>query len=349
MGSTRITTKMARATLLAALSFAGVRGAPQQSPAPPSTAPQSEFRHRIVVRSDLVVVPVTVKDPQGNLVGDLTPEEFRLFEDGYEQNVSLFSTEAFPLSAVIVLDNDLSQKAAGQVQRSLESIAAAFSASDEVALITYDEFPQTVLEFTNDNDALFTKLSRLRLGSYSPGVNTGPTTNGPIINGQSQEPGMHLPSGTRTQKTTKDLDNAVYTAAKMLRDRGRDRRKIICLVSDGTTTHQSQVTFDQARQILLSSDIAVYTIFAGNAFLQRESSRLEKFASETGGDAFHSSKQRDLERFYSRLTEEARHQYTLAYVPQKHAGGGYHSIEVRIERPSLRVYSRQGYFDRVVR
>jgi len=47
---------------------------------------------------------------------------------------------------------------------------------------------------------------------------------------------------------------------------------------------------------------------------------------------------------YSTVTEEARNQYTLAYVPQINTGGEYHAIEVRVERAGLHVNARQGYY-----
>ena len=81
-----------------------------------------------------MVVPVTVKDARGNLVDDIRQDEFTIFEDDVEQRISTFSTDAFPLSALVVLDNDLKPKATEQVRRSLISLAGAFSESDEVAL-----------------------------------------------------------------------------------------------------------------------------------------------------------------------------------------------------------------------
>ena len=82
-------------------------------------------------RTELVPVPVTVKNTHGELVPDLTKDDFRVFEDGKEQNIALFSTEAFPLSVVVVLDNDLTVKVRDQVQKSLDSIAGGLSQTDE--------------------------------------------------------------------------------------------------------------------------------------------------------------------------------------------------------------------------
>ncbi len=66
----------------------------------------------IVIRTENVIVPVTVKDNRGQLVGDLQKEDFRVFVDGVEQKILGFSSNAVPLSAVVLIDNDLEQKQA---------------------------------------------------------------------------------------------------------------------------------------------------------------------------------------------------------------------------------------------
>ncbi len=107
----------------------------EQPPEQQKDQPQkqtSDPRARIRTTVELVVVPVTVKDSKGNLVADLGKNDFRILEDGVEQQVSAFSTEAVPLSVVVLLDDDLKPKAAGQLHKSLLAIAGAFSESDEV-------------------------------------------------------------------------------------------------------------------------------------------------------------------------------------------------------------------------
>src|SRR6202790_2094175 len=80
-------------------------------------------RARIRTTVSLVVVPVTVKDSGGELVSDLQQNDFRVFEDGIEQPIALFSADAFPLSAAILIDDDLKTSTAKKVQTTLESLA----------------------------------------------------------------------------------------------------------------------------------------------------------------------------------------------------------------------------------
>ncbi len=63
-------------------------------PLPQPAAQQSEARTKISVNSDLVVLPVTVKDRHGNVVPDLRKDEFRIFDDNVEQTTDIFTADA---------------------------------------------------------------------------------------------------------------------------------------------------------------------------------------------------------------------------------------------------------------
>src|SRR5467141_4482680 len=108
----------------------------QQIPQP--TTQQSEARTKISVNSDLVVLPVTVKDRFGNLVPDLQREEFRIFDDDVEQSIDVFTAEAFPLSLVVLIDDDLKSEDAAQMAPTLRVITAGISSSDEALICRFD-------------------------------------------------------------------------------------------------------------------------------------------------------------------------------------------------------------------
>jgi VWFA-related protein len=331
--------------------------AAQAPPAPPPKAPpQNQLPPTIVVRARSVVVPVTVKDSHGQLVGDLTKDQFRILVDGVEQKIATFSSDPVPLSAVVLLDNDLSQKVTPHVQKSLTTISAGFGPSDEVALVIFDQFSQTVSEFSFNNDLLFTQLKRLELGTHSDQVVADPTTAGPLVNGQPPPSSTGIPlHGSERYKKQNALNDAVFAAGQMLQSRGRDRRKIVFVVSDGNNAGHNNHTFDQTLRLLLDSDISVYsisvvhTVPVGKSLLQHGESELDKFAAETGGDTFYGSKEDDLERLYSNLTEQARNEYTLTFAPDDvPPGRDYHEIEVRVRHPDLIIEARRGYYESAI-
>jgi VWFA-related protein len=315
---------------------------PQAQESPQKQTPDPRARIRTTV--ELVVVPVTVKDSKGNLVADLGKNDFRVLEDGVEQQVSVFATDAVPLSAVVLLDDDLKPKAADQLHKSLLAIAGAFSESDEVGLAKFASFFTPVMEFTKDNDQLMAELKRIISGEDSL---PDPESNAPHPTaGDHPIPGFPTgPQQATVDKSTKHIDDAVHAAAEALRVRDRERRKVIILVSDGVNAKTNTYNYDQTLALLLASDVSVYAIGTDAALLRRGASPLSRYARATGGDTYFVSNQAALSRAYSQVAEQARHQYTLSYAPMgTDRTQNYHSIEVRVERPGLEVFSRDGYY-----
>lgn len=336
--------KLLAGVLAALLAAPAVALPPQQAPPRP---PQQQEDPRVRIRAtvELVVVPVTVKDAQGQLVGDIRANEFRVFADGIEQNISVFSVDPFPLSAVVLLDNALKVKAAEQVQETLRAIAGGFSDQDEVTLCRFDTGFEALGDFSSDTDKLLNQLKRIELANTFPGQGSGPMTAGPRINA-IPVPGN--PPTTQKQLAgaeVKYIDDAIYAAAQLLRNRERGRRKIIYLISDGVNARNNTNKYEDTLRLLLSADISVYAIGVGDAVLNRGLSVLSRYAHATGGDVYYAASRADLEDLYSQLTEQARNQYTLAFTPEKvDRSLDYHSIEVRVRRPNLSLLARDGYY-----
>jgi VWFA-related protein len=332
------------AVALAALLAVPAAALPPQQPQRPAQA-QEDPRARIRATVELVVVPVTVKDAQGQLVGDLRQNEFRVLADGIEQKIAVFSVDPFPLSAVVLIDNALKVKTAEQVQDTLRAIAAGFSDQDEVALLRFDTAVEQLGDFTADNEKLLNLLKRIELNNTFPGQGSGPMTAGPRINAI---PVPGTPTTGQKQIAGKDvkyIDDAIYAAAQLLRNRERGRRKIIYLISDGINARNNTNKYDDTLRLLLSADISVYAIGVGDAVLNRGLTVLSRYAHATGGDVYYAASRSDLEDLYSQLTEQARNQYTLAFTPEKvDRSLEYHSIEVRVRRPNLSLLARDGYY-----
>jgi VWFA-related protein len=351
---------MRAALILVSISFLSAVVAAQNTATPAQTPRQQP--PVISTTTRLVVVPVTVKDSRGQLVAGLTREDFAVLDDNMKRDIVSFSAEPRPISAVVLINNDLGDKQAKQVQASLATISAAFGGDanlggqDEVALVTYDQFPHTVLDFSKDNDQLYTQLKRLQIGSHSTFVYPDPSTSGPTNPQQtptSPSVGIH---GPPKYQNTNFLDDALYAAGQMLKDRGNDRRKIIFLVSDGSNARDNKHPFEETLTSLLQGDVSVYsistthTIPVGKSLVQHGASELDNYAQKTGGDTFFAAKQQDLDHMYSTLTEEARNEYTLTFEPniapdQAAPAKDYHEIEVRVlNHAGLSILTRDGYY-----
>src|SRR5690348_16949802 len=66
--------------------------------------PQGRARAQLVSDAELVKVPVIVFDQKGSVATDLTKNDFRLFEDGEEQQIVSFDAERVPVSFVVLAD-----------------------------------------------------------------------------------------------------------------------------------------------------------------------------------------------------------------------------------------------------
>jgi Ca-activated chloride channel homolog len=327
---------------------ADVQQAPPSAAPPADNPPPNQATIRIPVNQ--VIVPVTVKDGSGRLVVDLTKNEFRIFEDNVEQRIAYFSNEAFPLSIIVLIDNDLKVKDAEEVAGSLRAVLAGMSTNDEAFICRFDQFFHPGKGFNSNQDKLLTELKRTELDTEpsvappAPAINNGPTINGHSATGDGPaiNQGVNLIKG----QSTKALDDALYSAAQLLKDRQRERRKLIILISDGqnglrANTHSYKDTMKE----LLKYEVSVYSVAAGSAFFERRFNRLVDYAHDTGGDVFFAAKRNAMEELYSRVTEQARNQYTLAYTPEDtNRAVDYHTVEVRVKREGLKIDARQGYY-----
>jgi VWFA-related protein len=308
----------------------------QQGPAP------------IRVVTNTVVVPVTVKDRNGNLVADLRRDEFRVFEDNVEQQITQLSVETVPLSLIILIDNDLKRKDEMQVDPSLVSIVSGLSTSDEAFICRFDQFFHEGQGFTRDQDNLLTQLKRTTLSSEPSVAPPGGPFNGPTISGEPAPGAPPNPAGLQAIKgqPTKALDDAVFEAAELLKDRdSRKRRKVILLISDGQNGAKFNThSYDETKAELLRQEISVYSVATGSSYFERKFNRLVSYSHDTGGDIYYGAKQNAFSEFYTRITEEARNQYTLTYSPKGERAVDYHSIEVRVRRDGLTILARQGYY-----
>jgi Ca-activated chloride channel family protein len=357
MKSLRKTIAMACSLILAAPLAILEAQSPRQQGAPSSArqqsaaSPQSDAQAKIIKNVNYVVLPITVKDGAGRLVPDLQRDEFRVLDDNVEQRIEVFTAEAFPLSLVVLIDNDLKSKDAHQVEPSLEAIVGGMSAGDEAFICRFDQYFHAGKGFTTDQDKLLTELKRERLDSRPSVAAGGGPFDSPTINGQSVTGGPAVPRTTIELKgqPTKALDDAVYAAAQLLKDRGRERRKIIVLVSDGVNNPKFNTNkYDVVLKELLRSNISVFGVGIGTVYFDRKFDKLDRlarYAHNTGGDVYYASKRNDLEELYARVTEEARNQYTLAYSPRGNdPGAEYHSVEVRVKREGLTILTRDGYY-----
>jgi VWFA-related protein len=318
-------------------------------PAAPQAESGEDIRYRLRTSVDLVLVPVTVKDSDNNLVADLQRENFRLFEDGEEQPIRHFSVDPFPLSALLLVDAGLDPRQYQTVQESLSVFLSAIGPYDEFALYAFDTYPRQILDFTRDPDTLGVAIQSLargpsRTAPASGGMTGGPMTAGPRINTVPIAPGVSDPV-SQSPKSVKAIHDALFAAAVKLRDREPGHRRVIFIISDGRNSRLNVRTYDETKDLLLTEEISVYAVGVGSARLALGTTVLSDYVGATGGDFYAPLKMESLARTYMRVVEQARYQYTLVYAIQPApVSRQYRSIRVEVNRPRVTVRARDGYF-----
>ena len=307
---------------------------------------QSDVQARIRVSSNLVILPVTVKDSSGNPVPGLQREDFRVYDDSVEQSIDIFTSESFPLSLVVLIDDDLKAADAEQMVQSLHALLAGLSSSDETMICRFDLQFYPGEGFTNDEDHLLTEIVAAQRKSGPSSTGEVPFVTGPSTHARGVgEPPLAAPTNFGS-RPTKALDDAVFSAAQLLRERDRIRRKIILVITDGLNGREfNHHTYEETLSTLLEANVSVYGVAVGSTSYQRRLSRLLDYATKSGGDIRYGAKSGALEKLYSQITEQARHEYTLTYMPRgNRVESNYHSVEVRTTREGLDIKTRQGYY-----
>jgi VWFA-related protein len=323
--------------------------------------PKEDLGYTIKVSTNFVQVPVMVKDSDGRRVEGLGPGDFTVNENGREQKLSFFTSDAFPLSVAILLDIGMPDVAVQKVNQTYGSLVGAFSAYDEVALYTYSSTVSQVSDFSQRPQKLEAVLNQMKLvrgGSSGPPVLGGPMSAGATVNGAPAGGPLIDPVNT-PEREAHVLNDAILQAAVDLGKRPHDRRKVIFVISDGRELG-SKASYRDVLKVLETRDIQVKAVVLDSGalpgfkqaeklhhlFLQGYSDILPKYSHATGGgDPYTELTRNSIENAYDSVTSDARNQYTLGYVPLPIAGGSaYRSIEVIVHRKGLKVVAKDGYY-----
>ncbi len=312
--------------------------------------------------TNLVLVPVMVKDGDGRLLPGLQPKDFKVLENGQPQKLTFFTSDPFALSAAVIFDTGIADVGLKKVQETLPALQGAFTQFDEVAIYTYSSTVGRVSDFAGAGKQLQVALNEVK--GYS-GANNGPPVTsgplgpqGPIINGRPIDSPV-TPVST-PPKVARVMNDAILEAARDLSKRDPTRRKVIFIISDGRE-QGSTASYNDTLKVLLTQNITVYALGVEGAAipiydrLQRVhipktrglmgySDILPKYVNATGGGTVYDElSQTTMERAYAAAMGDARYQYTLGYKPTSTIGG-YRDINVQVLRPALKVYAKHGYY-----
>lgn len=115
-------------------------------------------------------------------------------------------------------------------------------------------------------------------------------------------------------------------------------RSLLMVFSDGLDT-ASFMRADRILDMARRTDVVVYPIASKGA----RPDFLEELASLTGGRLHEVDRDDDLSTTFKAILDEFRYRYLVTYTPRNVPRGGWHTLDVRVNRPGARVKARPGY------
>src|SRR5215831_17223843 len=268
-------------------------------------AGHQDKNYAVSVDVQLVQLPVSVLDKDGRPVNGLRKDDFEVFEDGVEQEISFFTHDDVPISVGLVIDNSASMhNKRERVNSAALSFVRESNPQDETFIVDFDDEAYLDHDFTNSINDLVAAL-------------------GPI--------------DTRGETA---LYDAVYLSAAHL-DEGKKDKKALLVITDGED-NASKYSREKVLSKLRESKITVYAIglleegesrglFPGKSPSRKGKEVLEQFALATGGRAFFPKSIEEIGPICRTIAHDLRNQYTLGYVPSnKRLDGTWRRITVRV-------------------
>jgi len=289
------------------------------TPPPPSNSQQKNGRDKsLQTETEMTLVPVTVTDPVGRLVTGLEQNNFRVFEDGVEQEIVRFESEDVPVSIGVIFD--MSGSMADKVEKSRLAAVQFFRTSnpqDEFFLVNFNDRAQLVSQFTGSVDDLQSRLM------FTSAHGMTALFDG-IYLGLSQMKGAH------------------------------NTKKALLIISDGGDNHSRYTELD-IRNFVRESDVQIYAIGlyesdGGPTPEERMGPELlNELTSMTGGRTFPAASVNDLADIATKISMELRNQYVIGYRPSdRQHDGRWRKIKIKLRPPKglppLTISARSGYY-----
>jgi Ca-activated chloride channel family protein len=264
----------------------------------------------------LVSIFVNVTDKTGAIVGGLTQDDFKVFEDGRPQKIAHFERQSeMPLNLTLAIDTSSSTfKDRGIEQQAAKKfVHALIRPQDRMSVIQFNTYVDELTGFTNNIALLDRGLEHMR--------GAGGTA----------------------------LYDAIYLGSRGLGR--REGRKVLVLVSDGGDTVKG-TSYEDALEQALRNEAMIYSII--DVPIEASAGRdvggehaMITLAEQTGGKSFYAF-EGGLDKAFQNVSEDLRTQYMIGYYPRsQEPGREFHRIEITIPRAapnSFNIRHKTGYY-----
>jgi Ca-activated chloride channel family protein len=329
----------------------------KQEPLPKDILGKPQEAEKIAVTTNIVNVDAVVYNKKtGQPQINLKKDNFAIFVDGVQKDISNFATPEAPITITLVVEFSKLGETLGlygsggmepgqnEVIRPMAIFLSQFiTREDYVSVIAYDMRPTPLTDFTNNPQRIQQVISLL-------------LHNSPAFSETNLFDALKLTlvGGRADSVVLEDSKEAKSDYAGMVAVPG-GRRRAVLLVSSGLDTF-SKINMDQARKIVQNSGIPIYIVGTGNMFVKKygdmmdpgrganirgipidrmtflqATNTLTTFAKESGGSFFPVTFEGELPAVLGSINAMLRSQYSLAFKPDNIADGKSHKIVVKVD------------------
>jgi VWFA-related protein len=286
-------------------------------PPPPPPKPKTNIdtpSYSISVEVPLVSIDVSANTKDGGFIPGLKKENFRIFEDGAEQQITNFAQTEAPITAVLLVEFANSYRTYSFMYDALVAsynFAANLKKDDWVAVTEFDMKTRILVDFTQDKREIYSALNQLRIPGFSE-------TN---------------------------VFDALYDTLDRL-DHVEGRKEIV-LVASGRDTF-SKINYDQIlKKVKATPNVTIFPISTGQVYLLwaeahgmgsitqmdylQADNQMNTFAKLTGGQWYHPRFEGEYPDIFRDIAARVRNQYTLSYHPaNRKQDGSYRKLKVEL-------------------
>jgi VWFA-related protein len=319
------------------------------------------------INSTLVTIPVSVMDRDGRYVPNLQKEEFRIWEDGVEQDVAFFQSVDKPFSVVLMLDTSPStQFRLEDIQDAAISFVNQLRSDDKVMVVSFNDDIKILSEFTTDRNKLQRAIQRSKTDDGTRLYDAvDMVINQQLSRIQGRKAIVLFTDGVDTTSRRSTFENNITDAQEL--------DALIYPVQYNTQSDMNVIINQPPTQIDIFGQI-LGGIFGGG---RRRNNRrngggypgggypgggyppsgpstrgdyefanryLMELANATGGREYQADSLQNMSAAFANVAEELRRQYSIGYYPKRPPQPGQRrQIRVRARQPNLAVRARDSY------
>ena len=327
----------------------------QQEQAP--TGPEEvEAGDVIRVNTTLVTIPVSVMDRDGRYVPDLQKEEFRVWEDGVEQEVAFFQSVDKPFSVVLMLDTSPStQFRLEDIQDAAITFVNQLRPDDKVMVVSFNDDIKILSEFTTDRNKLQKAINRAKTDDGTRLYDAvDMVINQQLSRVSGRKAIVLFTDGVDTTSRRADYQTNLVDAQEL--------DALIYPVQYDTSQDMNSGNIPIGRPIDIWGTILGGIFGGGGGGMRRggggyprgrgtgrgdyefADQYLRELANSTGGREYRADSLQNMSYAFANVAEELRRQYSIGYYPKRPPQAGQRrQIKVRARQPNLAVRTRDSY------